>query len=124
MKVKDTLNLTVFPIVVQTDCKNIYRVYPLKQKIAAKLYNIGKQYPEIRRIYIFGSSVTDKCNIHSDIDICIDADVSDGLQIYNIQKNMGDACDWNCDIVMYNSLGTRLKNTIQKEGVVIYEQSP
>lgn len=122
MEVKDTLALKRFPIVVKTDCKNIYRVYPLKQKIAVQLYKIGEEYKEIKRIYIFGSSVTSRCHIDSDIDICIDADVSDGMKIFEMQSKIGDACDWNCDIIMYSNLGSRLKETIQKEGVIIYEQ--
>lgn len=123
MEVKDTLELTRFPIVVKTDCKNIYRIYPLKQKIAAQLYKIGRDYAEIKKIYIFGSSVTSRCHIDSDIDICIDADVSDGMKIFEIQSKVGDVCDWNCDIIMYSNLGNRLKETINKEGVIIYEQS-
>lgn len=121
MEVKDTLNLKSFPIIVKTDCKNIYRIYPLKQKVAAKLHDIATEYEEIKKVYIFGSSVTSKCNIYSDLDICIDADVSDGMKIYEIQKRMGDACGWNCDILMYSNLGNKLKDTIHKEGVVIYE---
>ena len=74
-----------------------------------------------RKIYIFGSSVTGRCNIDSDLDICIDADTSDGIKIYHMQKEVGEICDWNCDIVMYSNIGERLKKTIQEEGVVIYE---
>lgn len=80
MEVKDTLNLTCFPIVVKTDCKNIYCVYPLKQKVVAELYNIALKYEEIRKIYIFGSTVTGRCNIESDLDICIDADGTGGYR--------------------------------------------
>ena len=53
MTVKDTLEMTVFPIIVQTDCKNIYRIYPLKQNIVAKLYEIGMRHKEISKIYIW-----------------------------------------------------------------------
>lgn len=35
-----------------------------------------------------------KCNINSDLDICIDADTSDGMKIYNMQKEIGDICNW------------------------------
>jgi len=123
MEVKDTLDLRCFPVVVKTDCKNIYRVYPLKQKVVAQLYKIAGEYKEIKKIYIFGSSVTSKCHIDSDVDICIDADVSDGMRIFEIERQIGNICDWNCDIVIYSNLGNRLKETIKKEGVVIYEQS-
>ena len=123
MQVKDTLQMTNFPVVVETDCKNIHRIYPLKQRTVAKLYEIASNYQVIRKIYVFGSSVTGKCNIDSDLDICIDADTSDGMKIYHMQKEVGDICDWNCDIVMYCNIGERLKRMVQEEGVVIYEQS-
>ena len=123
MQVKDTLQMTNFPVVVETDCKNIHRIYPLTQRTVAKLYEIASNYQVIRKIYVCGSSVTGKCNIDSDLDICIDADTSDGMKIYHMQKEVGDICDWNCDIVMYCNIGERLKRTVQEEGVVIYEQS-
>ncbi len=119
-KMKKTEN---FPVTVNTTCKNINKVYPLKQKIAAAIYDAAPKYAEIKKIYIFGSSVTSKCNIDSDIDICIDADVSDGMCIFNIQSEIGQICDWNCDILMYSNIGSRLRDTINNEGVIIYEQS-
>lgn len=123
MQVKDTLKIKDFPVVVNTDCKNIRRIYPLKQRTVAKIYEAALNHEVIRKIYVFGSSVTGRCNIDSDLDICIDADTSDGMKIYHMQKEVGDICDWNCDIVMYSNIGERLKKTIQEEGVVIYEQS-
>ncbi|MGN1098244.1 MAG: nucleotidyltransferase domain-containing protein [Clostridia bacterium] len=123
MEAMDTMKLKKFPVVVQTDCKNINRIYPLKQQIAADLYEVAQKFDEIKKIYIFGSSVTPQCGIDSDIDICIDADVSDGMRIFNMQSEIGKLCDWNCDIIMYCNIGTSLKETIRKEGVVIYEQS-
>ena len=123
MKVEELFKDKGFPIVVSTDCKNISKVYPLKQKAVAGLYAMAPKHSEIRRIYIFGSAVTPRCGIDSDIDICLDADTDDGMKIYNIQKEIGEICDWNCDIIMYSNIGSRLKSTIDKEGVVIYEQS-
>lgn len=123
MQVKDTLSMKDFPVVVKTDCKNIRHVYPLKQRTVARLYEAALNHEVIRRIYVFGSSVTGRRNIDSDLDICIDADVSDGMKIYHMQKEIGDICDWNCDIVMYSNIGERLRKTIREEGVVIYEQS-
>lgn len=66
--------------------------------------------------------MTPRCNIDSDIDICIDVDTSDGMKVFELQKAVGDICDWNCDILMYSNIGSVLKDTIDKEGVVIYEQ--
>lgn len=123
MEVKDTLKMTYFPVIVKTGCKNICRIYPLKQKTVAKLFDAALNHNIIEKIYIFGSSVTGRCNIDSDLDICIDADVSDGMKIYHMQKEIGDICNWNCDIVMYSNIGERLKKVIQEEGVIVYERS-
>lgn len=121
MTAKDTLNLTIFPTVVDTDCKNIRHIYPLKQREVSEIYHAVKNRSEVKRVIVFGSSVTAKCHVGSDLDICIDADVSDGMKLYDLQKEIGTICDWNCDIVMYSNLGSRLKETVEKKGVVIYE---
>ena len=122
MNTFDTLYLKHFPVVVDSDCMNISRVYPLKQRIVDELHKKAEDFDIVKRIYIFGSSVTPRCNIDSDIDICIDADTSDGMKVFELQKAVGDICDWNCDILMYSNIGSVLKDTIDKEGVVIYEQ--
>lgn len=121
MIAKDTLDLKRFPLVVSSECQNIRCIYPLKQKQVAQIYDEVKKSDIVRRAIVFGSSVTGKCHIGSDLDICIDADVSDGMKVYELQKIIGTICDWNCDILMYSNLGSRLKKTIDAEGVVIYE---
>ena len=114
MRAEDTLTLERFPVVVDTECKNINKIYPIKQRQVAAIYNRARDFDIIRRIYIFGSSVTAKCNIDSDLDMCVDADTSDGLKVYEMQKAFGEACDWNCDIIMYANMGQKLRDTVQK----------
>ena len=121
MNAKDTLHLKKFPVVVHSNSKNLSRIYPLKQRQVDRICRHAKDYPEIRRIIIFGSSITPKCHIDSDLDICIDEKSGDGMRIYEIQKMIGEICDWNCDIVMYSQLSGKLLETIDKEGVVVYE---
>lgn len=122
MNAQDTLFLKHFPIVVKSECKELGRIYPLKQKEAAEIYEIAAQFPFVKRVFVFGSSTTGRCHIDSDLDICIDADTDDGMQIFQLQKAIGDLCNWNCDIVMYSNIGNRLKDTIKREGVILYEQ--
>ena len=93
----------------------------MKQKQVAAIYDRARDFDIIRKIIIFGSSVTAKCNIDSDLDMCIDADTSNGLKVYEMQKAFGEVCDWNCDILMYQNIGPKLRDTVQREGVVIYE---
>lgn len=121
MRVEDTLKMQRFPVTVKTKCKNISRVYPLKQKQVAEIFDRASGFDIIRRIFVFGSSVTSKCNIDSDLDLCIDADTSDGMKVYEMQRAFGEACAWNCDILMYSNIGKTLRDTVQKEGVIIYE---
>lgn len=123
MNTYDTLKMKSFPVVVDSDCETINRIYPLKQRIVDELHKKAADFDIVKKIYIFGSSVTPRCHIDSDIDICIDADTSDGIKVFELQKTVGDICDWNCDILMYSNIGSILKETIDKEGVVIYEQS-
>ena len=122
MNVDDTLTLKRFPVILETDCKNIDRVYPLKQKQISEIAKRAGLFPIVRKITVFGSSVTAKCNIDSDLDLCIEADMSDGLKIFEMQKAFGEACDWKIDIVMYSDIGKALRETVLREGVVIYEQ--
>mgnify|MGYP002621796224 FL=1 len=121
MNAKDTLNLKQFPCVVVSDCRNIRHIYPLKQNQVARIYDIVRKNDIVHRVIIFGSSITGKCHIDSDLDICIDANVTDGMKIYELQKQIGEICDWNCDILMYSNLGSTLKDKVDQEGVVIYE---
>ena len=123
MNTYDTLKMKSFPVVVDSDCETINRIYPLKQRIVDELHKKAADFDIVKKIYIFGSSVTPRCHIDSDIDICIDADTSDGIKVFELQKTVGDICDWNCDILKYSNIGSILKETIDKEGVVIYEQS-
>ena len=121
MKVEDTLTMKHFPLVVQTDCRNMDRIYPLKQRQVSDIIQIAKSFPVIKKVIVFGSSITPKCHIGSDLDLCVEADTDDGMTIFELQKKIGEVCNWNCDIVMYANLGERLKKIIQSEGVVVYE---
>ena len=121
MTVEETLSLERFPVTIQTDCPNIERIYPLKQRQVSEISKCAKQFDVVKRIIIFGSSVTPRCNVDSDLDICVDADTSDGMKVYEVEKAIGDICDWNCDIIIFSNVGQSLRTTVQNEGVVIYE---
>ena len=115
-------NRTTFPVTVSTECKTIGNIYPQKQRQVSEIYDLAKRFPIIRRIIVFGSSVREDCRTDSDLDLCVDADVSDGMQVFEMQKAIGEICGWNCDILMYVNLGNSLRETVRREGVVIYEQ--
>ena len=122
MTVKDTLTMRYFPVVTKTNCPTINRIHPLKQNVVSQLYLLGSRYKELKRICIFGSSTTGLCHVDSDIDICLILSENDDFDFYELTKEIGEVCDWNCDILNYSNLGQRLRTIIEREGVIIYEQ--
>lgn len=121
MVAKDTVALKQFPVVVSSECPNICNIHPLKQEQVSLIFRQVASNEIVRRLIVFGSAVTGKCHVGSDLDICIDADVSDGIKVYELQKKIGEICNWNCDILIYSCIGNRLRNTIDAEGVVVFE---
>jgi len=49
--------------------QNITRIFPTQQADVGRMIDVCKNDPNIRKIIIFGSSVTPLCNPWSDIDI-------------------------------------------------------
>lgn len=50
MNVDDTLTLRRFPVTVETDCKNIDRIYPLKQKQISEIVKRAGLFPIVRKL--------------------------------------------------------------------------
>ena len=120
--VEDLRYLKIFPVVVDSDCQAISRVHPLKQSQIAKLYDAAKGNKYIKRIIIFGSSVTPKCHIDSDIDICLDLAIPLGPTdtIPDIGLRLFDILYDEYDVLYYSQLSEKFKRIIDTEGVVIY----
>lgn len=47
-------------------------VYPLQQRNVVAVYELLMDNPHIKGVTVFGSSVSQKCNINSDLDLLID----------------------------------------------------
>lgn len=47
-------------------------VYPLQQRNVVAVYELLRYDPHIKGVTVFGSSVSQKCNINSDLDLLID----------------------------------------------------
>ena len=47
-------------------------VYPLQQRNVVAVYELLRCDPHIKGVTVFGSSVSQKCNINSDLDLLID----------------------------------------------------
>lgn len=104
--------------------KNLDMINKLKINQVEKCIEAVKNYPKIKRLIIFGSSVTDKCDEESDLDICFDVTGSTkGVEMYHLLKDIGKACDYNYDYLTYSKTNGRIKKEIDEKGVVVYELS-
>ncbi len=96
----------------------------IKKEQILSCIDIASKYTFIKRMIIFGSSVTDNCTENSDIDICIDMDGSTiGLRTFYMDAELSKACNHNCDILIYNKIGGKIKDEIDNKGVIVYELS-
>jgi len=92
---------------------NCEKIYPLQQKSIQKIVDSLKDNNNIKKIIIFGSSVTTKCHINSDIDIYLELKENKKINFPFVER----AYDyWNNFTV--NDL---LMKEIQDKGVIVYE---
>ena len=96
--------------------KNIHRIFPTQQAEIAKMIDVCKAIPNIKRIIIFGSSITPQCNPWSDIDIFFD--LSQEMTKLPVVKDTETVWDkWDTFSVDKNLL-----DEILRTGVVVYER--
>ena len=84
----------------ETDKFDMSRVHPLKQREVLKIYNLLSKSELVESVIIFGSSISMKCNIESDLDLAIYVTE----QCSNIERNeidilVQEATDWDCDVL-------------------------
>ena len=104
--------------------KNMERIHRRKREAVRECIGIAEQNRNIRRMIIFGSSVTDFCDENSDLDICLDiTGSSKNLEMFNSVADMSGVCGGECDILIYDHIAGPLKKTIDRKGVVVYELS-
>lgn len=109
--------------------KNINKIHPLKQK---KVYHLIKNLVNmdfVKRIWIFGSSTNNSCNINSDVDVLVELENDDFSRDDNIvcliQKNFAKSLGSNFDVVFLNDLDKtkQIYNNILKTRRLVYERT-
>lgn len=94
---------------------NCEKVYPIQQRKVKELINeIVKNNKNIKSISIFGSSVTDRCHIGSDVDIYVES--KDDIKI-------NKTFDFEYDLWSNKTADERLKKEIMKKGVIVYGEN-
>lgn len=102
--------------IVSDHFMNVEKIHPLKQKQVFQLINVLKKKENVKKIIIFGSSVTNNCHSGSDLDFYVE--LSNEVDLKKDIISVGYDLDyWNNYMV-----DERLLNEIKKNGVLVYEK--
>ena len=106
-------NNTSWMICIDNPFLNVEKIYPIQQKKVKELIEDISLNNKIKKIIIFGSSVTDKCHIGSDVDIYVE---SEQEKIKTEKQH-----NFEYDLWTNKTADERLKKEINKKGVIVYE---
>lgn len=78
----------------------------------------------VKKIYLFGSTVRNEEDEHSDVDILVELDYSQpiGLGFVRMQLELEDLLKRKVDLLTSNSISKYLQPFIESEKVLIYEK--
>lgn len=121
LELKALRNLKKFPLVKGVENPKLRRIYPLMQKSVQQIMELLEEYPV--SLIVFGSALTMKCNINSDLDLCIQTTAYDKELFYDLAKKIACMVDVRTDILYYNDLTKqdRIKEEIDRNGYWIQE---
>ena len=129
-KVRSSQRGWKFNRIVQDDIMNIVYIHPLKQRLIVEIVRKAQCDPGVKSIRVFGSSITNRCDFQSDLDLCIDWNFdcydSDGVLVPETVEFLHDISmltKGNCDVVHYQYLKGTLIEQDAKEGVLVYVQN-
>lgn len=94
----------------------------LDQIIIKQIKELAHKFPEIQKVTLFGSRARGDCHERSDIDLAIYTDDDISEFVYALETQVSTLLKF--DISNMNEVtDTMLKNEIEKDGVVLYENS-
>lgn len=103
-------------ICIDRPFKNCSFVYPIQQRKVRALIDELSKNENVLLIVIFGSSVSERCHIDSDVDVYV--------RLQHEQHNLIPCCfDFAYDLWTNFTVDDRLKEEIRKGGVWVYERN-
>lgn len=109
----------VFPKRCQGSDKLKY-IFPSKQKAVQKAIELAMNDSRIERLIIFGSAITMKCGIGSDIDIALDVPNIDFEEFAKLARPFFTEIPSEVDIIHYNKIHSELLKKEVDKGVCVY----
>lgn len=102
-------------IVTKETFMNQELIFPAAQESVLQIVKNAKNFPDCKRIVVFGSSVSNRFSPMSDIDICVD---QTSTQHYSLARGLMRGVDyWRKE-----ACSSELLEQIEKEGVLVYER--
>ena len=103
-----------YKVTIKEPFLNCERIYPVQQKKVKEMLDYFAGNDNIESVTVFGSSVTDRCHVGSDLDIYV--------CIKEEKKLIDKYFPFAFDLWTNFSADDRLKKEIEKTGVVVYEK--
>lgn len=94
--------------------QNVELIFPTQQVDVSKIIDVFSKLEEVKKIIVFGSSVTAACNPWSDIDLFVQIDREIRLKKPRIEVPIDLWTNFDVD--------ENLMNEINEKGVVVYER--
>jgi len=90
-----------FPVKVQRDDFDIFRIHPLKQKEAIQIADVVKDDGRVKGLIVFGSASNIRCCRNSDIDVAVELepDHINNQVKEEVSENIQRACGFDADIL-------------------------
>ena len=104
-----------FKVINKNRYKNIEHVHPIQQENVGKIVNALMDYETVKKIIIFGSSVTPKCNYQSDLDVYVELDKEENVKTYDVDVPVDFWTNFNVD--------PKMLEEIKMKGVVVYDRN-
>lgn len=112
--------MSIFPLVTNGS-ESLKFIFPTKQKAAQQAITLAAADERIKKLLVFGSAVTPRCGMKSDLDIAIDAPNLSEDEFLKLARGFYREIDSELDIVHYNNIHSELlKKEIDDKGVSIY----
>ncbi|MEI3376346.1 MAG: helix-turn-helix domain-containing protein [Coriobacteriales bacterium] len=92
--------------------ENCNRIYPVQQRKVRELIDDISADPAVKSITVFGSSVTQRCHIGSDVDVYVETD--------DTRSPISMTHDFAFDLWTNHTADERLKDEIARTGVKVY----
>ena len=83
-------------------------IFPTKQRAAQEAINIAREEEKVLRLIVFGSAVTPKCGMTSDLDLAIDAPDLSEDDFIRLSRRFYRGVDSELDLIHYNSIQNSL----------------